>query len=91
METAVENYLNDLVADSSRWQRLGQYGSAIFVDGLLSGLSGVGVISTDEVSSWKAVLLAPFGSLSAQFHSAQDRLFHRSSVSRINGALFQPV
>ncbi len=72
MEIAVDLYLSDLASDSARWQRLGRYGTASFVDGLLNGLTGVGAITRDEATTWRDVFLAPFSNPSARFRSAED-------------------
>ncbi|MFI5035463.1 MAG: hypothetical protein ACHQFZ_04590 [Acidimicrobiales bacterium] len=72
MEDAVDIHLRDLASDSARWKRLGRYGTSSFVDGLLSGLTGVGVVSSDEAATWRSVFLSHFGNALARFHFADD-------------------
>ena len=72
MEIAVDLYLTELAGDSAHWKRLGRYGTAFFVDGLLDGLTSVGAITGDEASAWRDVFLNPFSNSSARFRSAGD-------------------
>lgn len=73
METNVDLYLAGLVNDAARWKRLGRFGTLTFVEGLLDGLTGVGVITRDEASAWKDVLIATFNNVAALSSSTSDR------------------
>jgi hypothetical protein len=69
VEAAVDLYLSDLASDTARWKRLGRYGTASFVDGLLDGLTTVGAMTRDEAATWTDVLLAPLRSSPGRFRS----------------------